>query len=75
MVNHCEYGLDVIARVGESHHLKHMSLKEIHEELIEEGVAISRRHVPNLLRLYLAMVGARTLDSGAVQKRLEAKAA
>jgi hypothetical protein len=43
------------------------------QELIEEGVAISRRHVPNLLRLYLAMVGARTLDSGAVQKRLEAQ--
>ena len=73
IVPRCEFGLDVIAFVGESHHHRHMSLKEIHGELRQKGVAISQSHVGNLFRLYLAIVSARTLDSDAVRKRLESQ--
>jgi hypothetical protein len=73
IVRGCEYGLDVIAFVGESQHHRHMSLKEIHGELQQKGVSISERHVANLFRLYLAIVSARNLDSDAVRKRLEAQ--
>ena len=75
VVKHCEYGLDVIAFVGESHHHRHMSIKEIHRELRQKGVAISERHVANLFRLYLAIVSARTLDSDAVENAWKLRAA
>lgn len=69
-----EYGLDVIAMVGERHIHGHRSFAEIHQELVKEhGVLISERHVSNLFRLYLALVGARHLDTEAVQARLKAQ--
>ena len=71
VIKGCEYGLDVVALVGERHMLGHRSFREIHEELTQtHKVSISSRHVPNLFRLYLAIVGARTLNSKAVQERL-----
>lgn len=70
----CGYGLDVIGMVGERHMHGHKSFGEIHEELKSDyGALISSRHVPNLYRLYLAIVGARTLNSAAVLARLKAK--
>jgi len=70
----CEYGLDVIALVGERHIHGHRSFAEIHQELVKEyGVLISERHVPNLFRLYLVLVGARHLETAAVQARLKAQ--
>ncbi len=70
----CEYGLDVIGKVGERHLHEHKSFGEIHEELTETyGVRISTRHVSNLFRVYLAIVEARTLNSEAVQVRLRAQ--
>ena len=71
----CEYGLDVIGMVGERHMRGHKSFGEIHEELTAEphGVRICARHVSNIFRTYLAIVGARTLNAGAVQARLDAQ--
>lgn len=70
-----EYGLDVIAYVGERHIHGQRSFAEIHGELTKKGhgVQISERHVPNLFRLYLAIIGARNLDCQAVRARLEAQ--
>ena len=70
----CEYGLDVIGIVGERHMQEHKSFGEIHGELTEShGVRISSRHVSNIFGTYLAIVGARTLNAGAVQARLDAQ--
>jgi len=69
----CEYGLDVVALVGERHMQGHKSFGEIHEELTDKGVLISRRHVLNLFRLYLSLVAARTLNSEVVQALMKAQ--
>jgi hypothetical protein len=47
-----EFGLDVIALVGELRHRDHRSVPEIHAALRERGVAISERSVTNLLDRY-----------------------
>ena len=72
VVKGCEYGLDVIALLGERHLQAHCSFAEIRRELVNKhGVLISERHVSNLFRIYLALVGARTMESQAVQARIK----
>lgn len=73
IVKGSEYGLNVIAFIGERQIHDRKSFHEIHDELTEHGVSISGRHVPNLFRLYLAILGARTLGSQPVQARLKAQ--
>jgi len=74
IVPRCEYGLDVIAWIGEQQIQHRRSFREIHQELTEDyGLAISSRHVPNLFRMYIAIVGARTFKTQAVQARLKAQ--
>jgi hypothetical protein len=74
IVRGCEYGLDVIALIGERHVQDHHSFHQIHKELTEKyGLVLSARHVSNLFQLFLAMVGARTLGSQVVRARLEAQ--
>jgi len=71
LLRDCEFGLDVIAFVGESRQHRNMSFPTIHTELAEKhGVIISERHVPNLFRLYLALVDCRTARDEVVQARL-----
>jgi hypothetical protein len=47
-----EFGLDVIALVGQLRHAEHRSVPEIHAELIRRGVPICQRSVGNLLDRY-----------------------
>jgi hypothetical protein len=47
-----EFGLDVIALVGQLRHAEHRSLPEIHAELVRRGVPICVRSVGNLLDRY-----------------------
>src|ERR1700748_1262889 len=47
-----EFGLDVIATVGQLRHAQHRSLPEIHAELVRRGVPICLRSVGNLLDRY-----------------------
>src|SRR4051794_10655286 len=49
---HHEFGLDVVALVGTLRYAEHRSLPEIHAALVERGVALCRRTVPNLLDRY-----------------------
>src|SRR5947209_9009130 len=49
---HHEFGLDVIAVVGQLRHAEHQSVPEIHRELVRRGVAVAERTVPNLLDRY-----------------------
>ncbi len=65
-----EFGLDVVCLVLEKH-LGEMSLASIHKILTEEyGVKVSQTHVGNLLRLGLAMVHARNLESDSLREKL-----
>src|SRR4051794_13904646 len=47
-----EFGLDVIALVGQLRHAEHRSVPEIHTELTRRGVPICPRSVGNLLDRY-----------------------
>jgi hypothetical protein len=47
-----EFGLDVIALVGQLRHAEHRSVPEIHAELTRRGVPICPRSVGNLLDRY-----------------------
>lgn len=53
------YGLDVVAHVGHLRFAQHRTREEIWRRLTEETpVAISERHVQNLLEVYLALLRA-----------------
>lgn len=66
-----EYGLDVLHLIGEKRHHHHLSFPEVHGLLSSEfGVTISERHVPNLFRLYLALLECRSVREEAVRARL-----
>jgi hypothetical protein len=47
-----EFGLDVIALVGQLRHAEHRSVPEIHAELVRRGIPICVRSVANLLDRY-----------------------
>jgi hypothetical protein len=49
---HHEFGLDVIAAIGQLRHAEHRSVPEIHHELTRRGVALAQRTVTNLLDRY-----------------------
>ena len=66
-----EYGLDVIAFIGESRLHNSVSFPKIYEELVERGIMISARHVENLFRLFLALSQARNGELEAVRNRLQ----
>jgi hypothetical protein len=47
-----EFGLDVIAFVGTRRYAQHRSIPEIHQALVDQGVAVAQRTVTNLLERY-----------------------
>jgi hypothetical protein len=53
-----EFGLDVIALIGNLRYREHRSVPEIHRELDRRGVAVSERSVTNLLDRYDELVAA-----------------
>lgn len=66
-----EYGLDVICYVGKRYQEDGMSFPRIHKELTDDhGVLISARHVPNLFKLFLALIHCRNGDVDVVRERL-----
>jgi hypothetical protein len=58
-----EYGLDVIALVGELRYRQHRSVPEIHLELVGRGLAVCERTVTNLLDRYDELLAVRLGDS------------
>jgi hypothetical protein len=68
-----EFGLDVIATVGQLRHAQHRSLPEIHAELVRRGVPICLRSVGNLLDRYDELLALSTSD-GARLRRITAEA-
>src|SRR4051795_8443274 len=60
------YGLDVVVRVGHLRFTEHRTRAEIWRELAQHSpIAISERHVQNLLEVYLALLRASQQDVGA----------
>ena len=49
---HHEFGLDVIALVGQLRYVEHRSIPEIHRALTHRGVAVAIRTITNLLDRY-----------------------
>jgi Transposase, Mutator family len=64
---HHEFGLDVMAAVGQLRYTEHRSIPEIHGELTRRGVVVAVRTVTNLLDRYDELRALATADP----KRLE----
>lgn len=59
---HHEFGLDVIARIGQLRYGEHRSAPEIHQQLREQGVVIAERTVEYLLERYDELVSISLAD-------------
>ncbi len=57
-----EFGLDVMALVGQLRHAEHRSIPEIHHELTHRGVVVAQRTVTNLLDRYDELRALATAD-------------
>lgn len=76
VIPQCEYGIDIIALIGERRLTGGRSLPEVHRELEElHGVRISERHVSNLFQLFLALIRTVNGDTDAVRRLLRAQGA
>jgi hypothetical protein len=67
---HGEFGLDVIALVGELRYREHRSVPEIHQELGRRGVVLAERTVGNLIERYEELVALRLTDHHRLRDRL-----
>src|SRR3954470_10836760 len=67
---HGEFGLDVIALVGQLRYREHRSVPEIHQEVGKRGVMLAERTVTNLIERYEEMVALRLTDHHRLQDRL-----
>ena len=67
---HGEFGLDVIALVGQLRYRAHRSVPEIHLELGKRGVVLAERTVTNLIERYEELVALRLTDHRRLRDRL-----
>jgi hypothetical protein len=67
---HGEFGLDVIALVGQLRYREHRSMPEIHQELGRRGVVLAERTVTNLIERYEELVALRLTDHQRLRDRL-----
>ena len=67
---HGEFGLDVIALVGQLRFAQHRSVPEIHAELSRRGVSICERSITEQLRRYEELVALRLADQARLRTRL-----
>src|SRR5215216_2594142 len=67
---HGEFGLDVIALVGQLRYREHRSVPEIHRELGRRGVVLAERTVGHLIERYEELVALRLTDHHRLRDRL-----
>lgn len=67
---HHEFGLDVIALIGQLRYAEHRSVPEIRTRLLGRGVAVSERTVTNLLDRYDELLAVALTDDRRLQKLL-----
>ena len=67
---HGEFGLEVIALVGQRRYRDHRSVPEIHQELVTRGVVIAERTVGHLIERYEELVALHLTDAPRLCARL-----
>jgi hypothetical protein len=67
---HGEFGLDVIALIGQLRYREHRSVPEIHQELGRRGVVLGERTVGHLIERYEELVALRLTDHHRLRDRL-----
>jgi hypothetical protein len=67
---HGEFGLDVIALVGQLRYREHRSVPEIHQELGKRGVVLAERTVGHLIERYEEFVSLHLTDDRRLRGRL-----
>jgi hypothetical protein len=68
-----EFGLDVIAWVGTLRYAQHRSVPDIHQHLLDRGVAIAPRTVPHLLERYDELLTLSLTDTARLQRITQAQ--
>jgi hypothetical protein len=63
-----EFGLDVIAFVGNQRYGQHRSIPEIHQALVNRGVVVAQRTVSNLLERYDELLSLTLQDTARLQR-------
>lgn len=63
-----EFGLDVLTFVGARRYASHRSVPEIHQALVERGMAIAPRTVTNLLERYDELVALSLQDTARLRR-------
>ena len=67
---HGEFGLEVIALVGQRRYRDHRSVPEIHQDLVARGVVIAERTVGHLIERYEELVALHLTDAQRLCARL-----
>jgi hypothetical protein len=70
---HGEFGLDLIALVGQLRFVEHKSVPEIHATLVGRSVGIAERSVTEQLRRYEELVALRLADQARLRTQLAAQ--
>jgi hypothetical protein len=65
---HHEFGLDVIAQIGSWRYRDHLSVPEIHQQLLQQHVPICERTVAHLLDRYDELVAVVMLDPSRLRR-------
>lgn len=66
-----EFGLDLVALVGQRRFAEHRSSAQIHQELKNRGIAICERSVTNLMHRYEELVALHLADDSLLQHQLK----
>src|SRR5437764_518819 len=68
---HGEFGLEVIALIGQWRFREHRSVPEMHRSLLSRGVSITERSVTHLMQRYEELVALRITDQQRIKMRLQ----
>src|SRR3989441_4316692 len=68
---HGEFGLEVIALIGQWRFREHRSVPEMHRALLSHGVSITERSVTHLMQRYEELVTLRITDQERIKARLQ----
>jgi hypothetical protein len=68
---HGEFGLEVIALIGQWRFRGHRSVPELHQALLARGLSIAQRSVTHLMQCYEELVALRVTDDERIKARLQ----
>ncbi len=68
---HGEFGLEVIALIGQWRFREHRSVPEMHQALLARGISVAERSVTYLMQRYEELVTLRITDQERIKARLQ----